>query len=103
MSEALDNATSRARVAVTFLTSSMLILLLPSLLIASSDTAGSVALVVAALGFASLCRFGIRHLLLASRTRVMAVPRCAAVVPVVPGRVTDRVHHPLRPRAPGRA
>ena len=103
MSEALDNATSRAWVAVTFLTSSVLILLLPSLLMVSSDTAGSVALAVAALGFSSLCRFEMRHLPLVSRTRAMAVPRRAAVDPVLPGRVTDRVHHPLRPRAPGRA
>lgn len=103
MSEALDSATPRGWVAVTLLTSSMLILLLPSLLMGSSDSAGSVALAVAALGFASLCRLGTRHQLLASRTRVMAVPRRAAVVPVLAGRVTDRVHHPLRPRAPGRA
>lgn len=78
-----------------------LVILLPSLLVTASDAAGSVSLAVLALAFASLVPFGTRRAAFAARTKT-GVPRTGdKAAPVLPGRVTDPVHHPLRPRAPG--
>jgi hypothetical protein len=77
----------------------VLVLVLPSLLITAPDAAGSVALALLALAFAALAQLEMRGVARASRIAVPATRGEPA--PVLPGRVTDTVHHPLRPRAPG--
>jgi hypothetical protein len=88
-------------VLVTIL-SAALVFVLPSLLIATSDAAGPVsALAVLLVGLAALVQFETRSVAHAART---AEPHPhSEPAPVLPGRVTDPVHHPLRPRAPGLA
>ena len=100
MSGVLEDASARAPIALAATVGAVLSILLPSLLTPTSVAAGSVTLAVLALGLAALVRFGIRCGALTVRTK--AVPSTTAQAPpVLPGRTTDPVHQPLRPRAPG--
>jgi len=81
----------------------VLVIVLPSLLTTASDAAGSVTFAVLTLAFAALVRFGRRSVAFAARTKTSVPPTGDKAAPVLPGRVTDPVHHPLCPRAPGLA
>jgi len=78
-----------------------LAVLLPSLLTTTSHATGSVTLAVLTLAFAALARFGLRSVAFAARIKTLVPPTGDEAAPVLAGRVTDPVHHPLRPRAPG--
>ena len=83
--------------------SAALVLVLPSLLITTPDAAGSVAaLAVLVLGLAALVQLELRSVA-AHGVRAAELRSHGQPAPVLPGRVTDPVHHPLRPRAPGPA
>ena len=101
MSGVLEDASARAPIALAATVGAVLSILLPSLLTPASVAAGSVTLAVLALGLAALVRFGIRCGALAVRTKTAVPSTTAQARPVLPGRATDPVHHPLRPRAPG--
>ncbi len=101
MSRALEDATARAWVVLATMLGATLAILLPSQLTTASHAAGSVTLAVITLAFAALVRFGVRSVAFAARTKTAVPPTDDKAAPVLAGRVTDPVHHPLRPRAPG--
>ena len=79
-----------------------LVLLLPSLV--AADTPAAVGLAVVAMALVAIARFGASVGVLSARTSTVAyATRRQAPPPLLPGRATDPVHHPLRPRAPGTA
>lgn len=78
----------------------VLTVLLPAL-VTSDATTPAVAGVVLALA-AMLVRAP-RALSRAACAQLTTAPTCEAPPLVLPGRATDPVHHPLRPRAPGQA
>lgn len=78
-----------------------LVILLPSQVTTASHAAGSVTVAVLTLAFAALVRFGLRSVAFAARSKTAVPPTDDKAAPVLAGRVTDPVHHPLRPRAPG--
>ena len=101
MSRASDDATARARLALVGMVCGLFALLLPSLLTAAPDASGVVALAALTLALAALVRLG-AWCVLAGRTPATVPVARDEAPPVLRGRVTDPVHHPLRPRAPGR-
>ena len=81
---------------------SALLVLVPSLLTGATAESGTLTLAVVTMALAALLRLDRHSLALArvgagSRLR----PTDDAAPLVLSGRVTDPVHHPLRPRAPG--
>lgn len=103
MSRAADDARSRSWAGLVALLGAVLAILLPSLIATGSDAAGAATLAVLVLASAALVRFGSRCLALTGRGRTAPVPTGHEAPAVLAGRVTDPVHHPLRPRAPGPA
>ena len=103
MSRVVEDARARAWVALGTMLGALLAILLPSLLTIASDAAGSVTLAAMTLALAALIRFGMRYLPRAGNTGTAVPPVGHDAAPVLAGRVTDPVHHPLRPRAPGLA
>lgn len=96
-------ATARFRVLLTASTGVALAVVLPAL-VAAGAGAPSASVTVLSLALAAL--------LVLVRAYWVSPARCSRVSarlvggggpPVLSGRVTDRVHHPLRPRAPGLA
>ena len=104
MGRAPDDATA-GRTALAGLVAgslaAVLALLAPSLL--SAVAPSSVGLAMVALVLAVLVRRGDHGAVLASRTVPTRFPATREASPVLTCRVTDPVHHPLRPRAPGPA
>ena len=90
MSRALETAMGAA-----------LVLLLPSLV--TTDTPAVLGIAVAAMALLVMVRFGASFGVLAARTPTATCATRREVLPLLPGRATDPVHHPLRPRAPGTA
>ena len=99
MSRALENASERTSVAAML--GALLALFMPSLLTTASGPAGSVTLAVVTLALAALVRFGVRCVALAADTGTAVPSTDDDTAPALSTRVTDPVHHPLRPRAPG--
>jgi hypothetical protein len=94
---------TRARLLLATLFATGLALVLPSLLFPPVDGTATVSLAVVALLFAAVVRLGNHGAVLAARV-VSAGPPTAGEAPLLlAGRITDPVHHPLRPRAPGLA
>jgi hypothetical protein len=95
-------ASARGRVMLAGLVCAVFAVLMPTLLTFGADVPFAVTAAALALMFAAV------HLLQRSRYVVLTVgadrqthaPGDGAA-PVMPGRVTDPVHHPRRPRAPG--
>jgi len=104
MSRAVDDATTRARLLLTGLLVVALATLVPTLQAAAGDPAPTaVALAVLAPTLAAIARLGTGLGALAARPLALAQTTGSEAPPVLSGRVTDPVHHPLRPRAPGSA
>jgi hypothetical protein len=101
MSKAQEDASARARVLLAGMVSAALVLLLPSLLATSGDAPAMVGLAVVALALAAMVRFGASYGALSAGTLTAPCPTRRETLPLLPGRATDPVHHPLRPRAPG--
>jgi hypothetical protein len=78
----------------------LLLLIAPVLLGAPADASAATALVALALATAVLV-IGAHRGLSAYSQAVTVWPTAEAVVPASSGLVTDPVHHPIRPRAPG--
>jgi hypothetical protein len=104
MSRAVYDATTRVRLVLTGLLVLALASLVPSLQAVAGDAAPTaVALAVVALTVAAIARLGTGFGALAAQTVVAAHATGREAPPMLSGRVTDPVHHPLRPRAPGSA
>ncbi len=103
MSQALEDATRRPWVALAALVGVALGILLPSLLATGIDAPATLTAAIVTLALAALVRLGHRFGAVAPGTSAASLAAGIEAFPVLPGRVTDRVHHPLRPRAPGLA
>ena len=102
VSRALENLTGRVREALTVVVGAMLAAVLPVLLTSAADASGP-AVAVLAVAVAVLFAVGMRWVSLRTRCATAPPPAADGAEPVLPGRVTDPLHHPLRPRAPGPA
>ena len=91
----------RAPEYATALLAGALVLLLPSLV--AADTPAAVGLAVMAMALVAMVRFGASFGALSALTSTAAYATRREAPPLLPGRATDPVHHPLRPRAPGTA
>jgi hypothetical protein len=102
MSRWPDDVTSRLRFALAIMVGGVIALLTPSLLATTVDIP---AVVLAALVVTLAAAAGFNHHVAALATRALtSPPRPSNDVPVyLAGQVTDPVHHPIRPRAPGMA
>jgi hypothetical protein len=78
-------------------------MLAPLLFLTAVDTSATVSLTVVTLVLAALVRICDNGAGLAARAVVTGFPTAGETPPVLTGRITDPVHHPLRPRAPGMA
>jgi hypothetical protein len=95
--------TARLRLALAIVVGSAVALLMPSLFATTVDAPSAALLAVLAVALTAAL----------GRNRLVAVPVTSALAPqpgtadeapsFLAGRVTDPVHHPLRPRAPGLA
>jgi hypothetical protein len=103
MSRAEVDATTRVRLFLTGLLVVALASLVPSLHAASGDGQATVALAVVVLALAAIARIATGFGALAAATVHVAQSTGREIPRVLSGRVTDPVHHPLRPRAPGSA
>ena len=90
---------TRAPAAAAVLLAAALSLLLPPLV--TTDTPAGIGLAVVVLALAAMLRFRTFAGALSARPSTPAYATAREVPPLLPGRVTDPVHHPLRPRAPG--
>ncbi|HKE50132.1 MAG TPA: hypothetical protein VKE25_01345 [Actinomycetes bacterium] len=103
MNQAREDVIARACVALAGMAGAVLAILLPSQLMATTDASGTITLALLALVLAALVRFGVRYVALAARTYTALPSTVDDARPILSGRVTDPVHDPLRPRAPGLA
>lgn len=97
-----DAVTPRLRFALAVMAGGMVALLTPSLL---ATTVDAPTVVIAALVVALTAAAGLNHHVATLATRSLASsprPSDDALV-YLAGQVTDPVHHPIRPRAPGMA
>jgi hypothetical protein len=78
-----------------------LALVVPWLLSSPIDGTSAVTVAVVSLVLAALVQLAPGGHLMASRLVTAGPPAAGEAPPVLTGRVTDPVHHPLRPRAPG--
>jgi hypothetical protein len=78
-------------------------ILVPSLLTTVADPSGAVTVAVLTLALAALVRLGTPRVFAAAGAEAAALRAGDDAPPTLSGRVTDPVHHPLRPRAPGLA
>ena len=92
---------SRAPEYATALLAAALVLLLPTLV--TADTPAAIGLAVVAIALAAMVQFGASFGALSAGTLTAPCPTRREALPLLPGRATDPVHHPLRPRAPGSA
>lgn len=97
-----EDATVPVRAVLATVVGAVLALLLPSLS-GTADTSATVTLALLALAVAALAGSATRLGVVLAGSHAAVPPTCDDAPPVLPGRVTDPVHHPLRPRAPGLA
>ena len=104
MSRMVDATTARLRLALAVLVSGSAALLLPPSLAATTGAPSGVVLATVAL--AAVAALVSLNSLVASAQPQKLTPQSGATdvpLPFLAGRVTDPLHHPLRPRAPGLA
>ena len=81
----------------------LLAFVLPLVLFTAVDATTPTSVALVALVLATLVGFADRGAQFAGRLLVARFHTADLAPPVLAGRVTDPVHHPLRPRAPGTA
>jgi hypothetical protein len=93
--------TARLRLALALVVGGAITLLMPSLLASSVDGPSSAVLVAVALAVAAVAVL-LSHVATPAPGTLAPHSRAADdAAPLLTGRVTDPLHHPLRPRAPG--
>jgi hypothetical protein len=104
MGRELTDVTARVWVALVGTACALLVLLAPSLLATSAAESTPLTLAIVTMALAALVRLDLRSVVLAAAGARSTTPPARDAAPLVlTGRVTDPVHHPLRPRAPGMA
>jgi hypothetical protein len=102
MSRAVEDAITRTLTLLSGVLGLGLAVALPTL-VTATEGAPSSGVAVLTLALTALLVLATRQLLLAVGLRPVATVVASGPPPLLPGRVTDPVHHPLRPRAPGLA
>lgn len=102
MSRAVEDASTRTLALLAGVLGLALAAVLPTFAPATAGTPSS-GVAVLTLALAALLVLAARQLLLAAGLRPVATVVASGPPPLLSGRVTDPVHHPLRPRAPGLA
>jgi hypothetical protein len=103
MGRRLGAATALLRLALAVAVGSAVALLMPSLITTAADTPAAVVLAAVVIAVAAVTRLDSRLATLVTRAQGRH-PATGDEAPfVLAGRVTDPLHHPLRPRAPGPA
>ena len=104
MGRELTGVTARVWFALAGTACALLVMLAPSLLATSVAESTPLTLALVTMALAALVRLDLRSVALATTGNRSATPPSRDAAPLVlTGRVTDPVHHPLRPRAPGMA
>jgi len=103
MRPAPNDAATPRRVALVSLGAAALAVLAPLLFVTALDSSAAVSIAVVTLVLATLVRVGDHGPGLAARAAAIVSPTAGESPPVLTGWITDPVHHPLRPRAPGTA
>jgi hypothetical protein len=101
MSRALEDATTRFLAPLTSLVAVAGVL--PTLFTATADAPSVGAAAALTLAIAGLLALALRQVLLTACLHPVAAIAADGPPPLLPGRVSDPVHHPVRPRAPGLA
>lgn len=101
MTAGLDDAVGRARGVLVLFLAAALSAVVPTMT-ATLPSAGVAAVALVALALAAVVGLGARSAALAACSKGMAPPVDVETPPMRTGSVTDPIHHPLRPRAPGR-
>ena len=100
--EELEGVTARAWAPLVGTACALLVMLTPSLMATSAAAATPLTLAIVTMALAALVRLDLRSVVLGSAGARSVTPLARDSVPLVlTGRVSDPVHHPLRPRAPG--
>ena len=104
MSRMVDATTARLRLALAVLVSGSVAFVLPPSLAATTGAPSGVVLATMAL-VAVAALMSLYSLVASAQPQKLTLqPDATAVLPpFLAGRVTDPLHHPLRPRAPGLA
>jgi protein-S-isoprenylcysteine O-methyltransferase Ste14 len=98
-----EDAAARVWLALVVMVGAVVATLLPSL-VTTSAAPSSAAVAVLTLAVAAALGLAVCWVVaVAARSEATVLPTADAPPPVLRGRVTDTVHHPLRPRAPGLA
>lgn len=101
MSRMVGAVTPRLRFALAIMVGGTAALLMPSLFATTVDAPSAVVLAALVMALAAAVCVN-SHVATLAATALAPVPRTADEVPsFLAGRVTDPIHHPLRPRAPG--
>jgi hypothetical protein len=96
----MSDAAARVRLALAWLVGGTLVLLMPSLAV-TADVPSAAVLVALVVATAAMVVLG-RHVAVTLPGVLALRPPTVDEPPqVLAGRVTDPLHHPLRPRAPG--
>src|SRR4029077_21298791 len=96
--------TARLLVVLAGTACALLVMLARSLLSTSAAQSTPLTLAIVTMALAALVRLDLRSVALAAAGAPSATRPARDAAPLVlTGRVTDPVHHPLRPRAPGMA
>jgi alpha-beta hydrolase superfamily lysophospholipase len=96
--------TARLWLALAATACAALVVLVPSLMMTTAADSRPLTLALMTVVLAALVRLDLRSVALAAADAHSSTPRAGDGAPLVlTGRVTDPVHHPLRPRAPGTA
>lgn len=103
MSRVSGAGTARLRLALALMVGGAVALLMPSLFSATVDAPSAVVLTAVALAMAAVGLNGRRVSTLVSGELALPLHPADEAVSFLAGGVTDPVHHPLRPRAPGLA
>ena len=100
MDRTSSDPVARVRLALALTIAGAIGLILPSIATAV-DSPSALVVVSLAMTVAAIVHVGSRRELALALVPVRVYPSSDEVHIVRPGRVTDHVHHPIRPRAPG--
>lgn len=101
MTRGIDSVTTPVRLALVALVTTVLALVAPAALLGPSGTTDALAVAVVTLALTALARPALSRAVLLATAGHGVPPTTYAARPTLRGRVTDTVHHPLLPRAPG--
>ncbi len=101
MSRKFDAASARLRLVLVIAAGALIAQLLPMVLATSADSSSAVALMALGLALTTVMVLSHPGAAAVPFTLTLRAVASSVVPPILAGRATDPLHHPLRPRAPG--